>query len=69
MKLTADKVLPIVLTLDLEEKEKLFKMIEFDLKKANVKKKKEIGLDRDIQEYLIRYFQRSYERNKLKKGL
>jgi hypothetical protein len=39
-------------------------MGELDLKKGNMNKKKEMDLDRNIQEYLIKHFERSYDRNK-----
>jgi hypothetical protein len=51
MKLTAEKLFPIVLTLDLEEKEKLFRMFELNLRKEIIRIKKEISLDRVTQQY------------------
>ena len=66
MKLTAKILFPVILTLGRQEKERLFKMIKFDLDQELIESDTIVNLKSKSIQYLINHFDRAYQRNKHK---
>jgi len=69
MKLTAETLFPVILTLDSQEKERLVIMINTDLEQELIKTDSVVYLNIKSIQYLIIHFERAYQRYKQKNSL
>lgn len=67
--MTAKILFPVILTLDRQEKVRLFEMIKFDIDQELIESDTIVNLKSKSIQYLINHFDRANQRNKHKNSL